>query len=164
MNELLNEMSRSRLTVFSLIIFALAVVPLNPLIGNVSATSSFTFSRTPSGYNNETGAFTLGSQLTYDSGYGQVCVMYDYFIFNAQAGQLLQGHAWIVGVSHMLFYLVVTSPYQLYSFQNSNCARGGSWSQISDASAINWTAPANGQYALIFATSGFYGGTVYFTQ
>jgi hypothetical protein len=125
-----------------------------------------TFSRTPVGYNNETGAFTLGEQLTCDAGNGAVCVMYDYFIFNAQAGQVLHGHLQTTGTARPVYFAVLNSPYQLYSFQNSNCGIGnwGPMQKVSAASMLNWTAPKNGQYALLFMTNGFYSGTVYFTQ
>ena len=121
------------------------------------------FSRTPPGYNNQTGAFKLGGQLTNDAGNGGVCVMFDYFIFNAQAGQALQGSLLVTGSGRPIDYLVLNSPSQLYSFQNSNCGIGN-WGQVEPASTVNWTAPEDGQYALMFITNGYYGDTVFFTQ
>jgi len=92
----------------------------------------------------------------------RVCMMYDYFIFNAQAGQVLQGGAQS-GTGKLIYYMILNSN-QLYSFENSDCD-AGYWGQlVASASTIIWTAPTDGQYALVFMTSGFYGGTVYFTQ
>lgn len=142
------------------------IVPMGSSLVNVyGAGQTIVFSRTPSGYNNQTGAFTLSMQLTNDGwrkAGDRVCVMYDYFIFNAQAGQVLQGGAQ-GSTGKLIYYMILNSPYQLYSFQNSNCEAG--WGQVAaSASTINWTAPKDGQYALLFLTSGFYGGKVYFTQ
>ena len=89
--------------------------------------------------------------------------MFDYFIFNAQAGQVLQGSLQASGTLRPVAYVILNSPYQLYSFENSNCGVGN-WGEISTASTINWTAPKDGQYALVFLTNGFYSATVYFTQ
>ena len=140
------------------------IVPTGLSVANVyGAGQVITFSRTPTGYNNQTGAFTLGSQLTNDAGNGGVCVMFDYFIFNAQAGQVLQGGLQASGTLRQVAYVILSSPYQLYSFENSNCGVGN-WGEISSASTINWTAPKDGQYALVFLTNGYYGATVYFTQ
>ena len=161
------EMIRSRFRASLIILFACAVlVPLtNPLLGNVNA-ESITFSHTPSGYNNQTGAFTMGSQLTDDAGNGGVCVMYDYFIFNAQAGLTLQGQVQAGSTGRMIYYLILNSPYELYSFQNSNCGFGN-WEPVqgfSSATTINWVPTKDGQYTLVFLVNGFYSGPVYFTQ
>jgi len=161
-------MFRSRFKVSLILLFACGVLaPLtNPLLGNVNAGSSFTFSRTPSGYNNQTGAFTMGSQLTNDAGNGGVCVMYDYFIFNAQAGQMLQGQVRTGSTGRMIYYLILNSSYGLYRFQNSNCGLGN-WGPVqgfNSAITINWVAAKEGQYALVFLVNGFYSGPVYFTQ
>jgi len=143
-------------------------LPMSSTLANVYGTGqTVVFSRTPSGYNYQTGAFTLSGQLTNDgwrkSG-DRVCVMYDYFIFTAEAGEVLQGGAQTGSAGKPIYFMVLNSPYQLYSFQNSNCA-AGSWGQVAaPASAINWVAPEDGQYALVFLTTGFYGGPVYFTQ
>jgi len=140
------------------------IVPTGLSLVNVyGAGQVITFSRTPTGYNNQTGAFTLDQQLTNDAFNGGVCVMFDYFIFNAQAGQVLQGGLQASGTLRPVGYMILNSPYQLYSFENSNCGVGN-WGQIAPASSINWTAPKDGQYALVFLTNGYYGATVYFTQ
>ena len=144
-----------------------AIVPMGSSLTDVyGAGQTIVFSRTPSGYNNQTGAFMLSMQLTNEGWrkpIGGVCVMYDYFIFNAQTGQVLEGRVQTGSTGKPIYYMILNSPYQLYSFQNSNCAMN-LWQVAAPASAINWTAPRNGQYALVFMTTGFYSGSVYLTQ
>ena len=129
-----------------------------------------TFRRTPDGYNNQTGSFALASQLTNElpkrrKGDAQVCVMFDYFIFYAQAGQILQGQGSPGSTgSGRVYYTILTSPVQLNLFWNSRCG-SGNWQiqQVSSPSTISWTAPEDGQYALVFMVRGFYGGKVSFS-
>jgi len=158
--------SRSNI-ILSLLLLCTILTPLPPLFANVySVEEKITFSRTPTGYNNQTGSFILGGQLTYDAGDGGVCVMYDYFIFTVHAGQTLSGQVQTGSLGRVVFYVILNSPYQLYGFQNSNCGIGN-WGQVqgfSSPSTLNWTVPKDGQYVLLFIMNGFYGGTVYFTQ
>lgn len=122
-----------------------------------------TFTRTPDGYDSQTGAFRLGSEQTYDSGNagGGICLTYDYFIFNAQAGEVLQGQ--VKSGSKTISYLILSPPSQLQLFDQNHCA-GKYWGQASSGPTINWTAPSDGRYALVFMVSGFYDAPVYFTQ
>ncbi|MGD0424258.1 MAG: hypothetical protein ABSA92_12490 [Candidatus Bathyarchaeia archaeon] len=146
------------------LLFCTFTMPMGSSMVNVyGARQAITFSRTPNGYNNQSGAFKLSGQLTDDAGNGEVCVMYDYFIFNTQGGQELQGSLQASGTVGWIYYMILSSPYQLYGFENSNCGVGY-WEQIAPASAINWTAPKDGQYALVFVTNGFSSATMYFTQ
>ena len=149
---------------FLVFVFALLIPLVTPLLVSVSATS-LTFTRAPLSYDMQTGAFTMGSQLTNDGEIngGGVCVMFDYFIFNAQAGQTLQ--AQVESAGKKVSYMILNSPSGLYRFQNSNCGYGN-WGPVEGFTAqttINWLAPANGQYVLIFLTNGFYSGKVFFT-
>ena len=107
----------------------------------------------------------MGSQLTNDNGIngGGVCVMFDYFIFNAQAGQTLQAQAQSAGKE--VFYVILDSPSGLYRFENSNCG-AGNWGPLegfTSPTTISWVAPTNGQFAIILLTNGFYGGQVFFS-
>jgi len=89
--------------------------------------------------------------------------MFDYFIFNAQAGQTLE--AQVQSAGKKVFYMVLNSPSGLYRFQNSNCGVGN-WGAVEGFTSqitISWVAPADGQYVLIFLTNGFYSGNVFFT-
>jgi len=149
---------------FLVFVFAFVIPITTPLLGSVSATS-LTFTRAPSNYDMQTGAFTLASQLTNDSpsGHGRVCVMFDYFIFNAQAGQTLQ--AQVQSAGNKVSYMILNSPSGLYRFQNSNCGYGN-WGPVegfTSQTTINWVAPSDGQYVIIFLTNGFYSGNVFFT-
>jgi len=126
-----------------------------------------TFRHTPAGYNNQTGSFALASQLMSESksGVTGVCVMFDYFIFNAQGGQVLQGQVSPGSTGNAgVYYTILTSPIQLNLFWNSRCGRGD-WQiqQFTSPSTISWTAPEDGQYALVFMVRGFYGGTLTFS-
>jgi len=159
-------MTNSKLRYTLLLVFAsLLLVPLaTPLLASVSATS-LTFTRAPPGYNPQTGAFTMDSQLTDDNSIngGRVCVMFDYFIFNAQAGQTLQ--AQVQSAGKPVSYIILNSPSGLYRFQNSNCGYGN-WGPVeafTSPTTITWVAPAEGQYVIILLTNGFYGGQVFFT-
>ena len=124
------------------------------------------FTRVPSGYANETGSFKLGSQLSHNGvrGNGRVCVTFDYFIFNAQAGQVLQGKMEPGSTGNKpVYYLILNSPTQLNVFQNSGCGLGNWQLQtFTSPTTISWTVAEDGQYALIFAVSGFYSGLLYF--
>ena len=149
---------------FLVLISAVLISLTTPLLTSVNATS-LTFTRAPSGYDMQTGAFTMASQLTNDGDIngGGVCVMFDYFIFNAQAGQALQ--AQVQSAGKKVSYMILNSPSGLYRFQNSNCGYGN-WGPVEGFTAqttINWVAPADGQYVLIFLTNGFYSGKVLFT-
>jgi len=136
---------------------------------------AITFLRMPTSYNDQTGAFTLSDQIVDGAGNGLVCMTYDYFIFNAQAGQVLQGSSQTNTPDRIVFYMVLNSPSQLYTFMDSNCGVHTPywpnatpnvviWRQkMTPASSISWTAPASGQYALVFMANGFYGGVVYFS-
>lgn len=153
-----------------LLLCAILVTSVSPL-ANVYGTMNqiVSFRRTPSGYDNQTGSFRLGSQLTTDWETGnrqvtRVCLMFDYFIFNAQAGQLLQGQVQPGSTGNKpVYYAILTSPTQLNVFWNSNCGRGNwQFQAFTSSSTISWTAPKDGQYALVFMVSGFYSGVVYF--
>ena len=130
------------------------------------AAGNVTFLRVPPGYNSQTGAFTMSTQLTKDfkrTNKGGTCVMFDYFIFNADGGQTLLAQA--QSPDRGVYYMILQSPNGLYLFENSNCA-SGYWAEVqgfASTTTIDWVAPASGQFVIIFLTHGFYGGTVFFT-
>jgi len=141
-----------------------------PPFAEVYATNQVTvFRRVPIGYNNQTGAFTLTSSFINDglasNPNGRLCASYDYFIFNAQAGQVLQGQVQTGSTgSKPVYYTVLNSPAQLNVFMGTTCGRG-TWQiqQLMPPATISWTAPSDGQYALVLIVSGFYGGPLYFS-
>ncbi|HUO42736.1 MAG TPA: hypothetical protein VMU35_07130 [Methylomirabilota bacterium] len=151
-----------------LIIFlasALLIALTGPTLGYAS-TENFTFLRTPPTYNTQTGAFTMSTQLTNDIndfGRSGTCVMFDYFIFGATAGQTFQGQAQSQGKE--VFYMILQSPNGLYRFENSNCGHGD-WESVEGFASqitITWVAPENGPFVIIFLTHHFYSGTILFT-
>jgi len=152
-----------------LLLCTILVTSVSPLANVYGMNQIVSFRRTPSEYNNQTGSFRLDSQLTNDWGSGntqatRVCLMFDYFIFNAQAGQQLQGQVQPGSTGNKpVYYVILESPTQLNIFWNSACGRGN-WQlqEFTSPSTISWTAPKDGQYALLFIVSGFYSGVVYF--
>jgi len=136
-----------------------------PMLGYAWA-ENFTFLRTPPSYNSQTGAFTMSTQLTNDIndfGRAGACVMFDYFVFDATAGQTLQGQVQSGGKE--IFYMILQSPNGLYRFENSNCGRGD-WGLVegfTSQTSITWIAPENGRFVIIFLTHRFYGGIIFFT-
>jgi len=149
-----------KFTLVVVLILALLIPLTTPVLGSTNVA----FTHEPDSYNVQSGSFTMTYELTGDtsSNGGSVCVSYDYFVFNAKAGQTLQGHAASDG--KMMYYTILQSPIGLHLFQNSNCA-GGYWPNqgFTGATTMTWVAPADGQYVLIFLTAGFYGGKVSFT-
>ena len=107
----------SRVIIASLLFLMLCtfIVPMGSSPANVYGEGqAITFSRTPTGYNDQTGAFTLTWQIVDEAGNGPVCMMYDYFIFNAQAGQVLQGGLQTGNTGKAIYYMILT-PGQLYA-------------------------------------------------
>ncbi len=119
------------------------------------------------GYVPSTGAFTLGDTL-YDQS-NVPCLYYTYFEFNAPAGQSISAQLWTTGspVNFLIVPMAVISQYE----SPSSCSNLGQrnvnlLSQIqsfgSTPYTLSWTAPQNGQYAIIFFSTTPYGNTVYF--
>ena len=153
-----------------LILLLFVIALWNPAGGlrSVAGQSSLRiiFSRTPINYDNETGHFTLGEELTYGDVDGGVCMSYDYFVFKANTGQVLSGQLQSAN-SRTIYYVIVTSIYQLPYFQS---CRNGNMGVIEGIRAfnapttLNWTSVKNSTYALVFFVFGYYSGPVYFTQ
>jgi len=152
-----------------LVIFVCALIPLTSIqLGNVSGqvTPIATFTLMPGDYNNQTGSFTLNGQFTYErvNGRTTVCMSYDYFTFNAQAGQSLQGKMQ-PGTNGKPFYYFILNSYPQFSlFSQYGCSAPKYFEpqMFNSASALSWVAPGDGRYVLVFFTTGFYGGLVYF--
>jgi len=166
MNMRFTQHTGSRIILILCIILITLAFPFATVRGTDRIT---TFRRTPYGYDSQTGSFKLESQLTKDGhklhANGNVCITFDYFIFDAQAGQSLDGQIAPGSTSSKpIRYAILTSPTELNTFQNSACARGNWQAQdFTTPSTISWIAPADGQYALLFFVTGFYGGTLSFS-
>jgi len=143
-----------------LVLSSIAMLQLGNVDGQMM--NHFTFIRTPANYNPETDSFTLNEQA-YGGYSGKFCLAYDYFVFDADAGQAMQGQ--VNSPGQVIGYAFINS-YQLYVFDAyaQNCYLYlNSVQYFSSQAALNWTPPANGQYALIFFTRTYYTGSVYFT-
>jgi len=154
-----------------MVLFVCLLIPSTIIqLGNVSgqATPITTFTLTPSDYNNQTGSFTLSGQFNYGTTIGRantVCMSYDYFTFNAQAGQSLQGKVH-PGTNGKSFYYFILNSYPQFSlFYQYGCSSPSYFApqMFNSPFILNWVAPADGRYVVVFFTSGFYGGLVYFT-
>ena len=122
-----------------------------------------TFVRTPSNYNPQTGAFSLG-ETAYDGMYGRLCLAYDYFVFNADGGHAV---SWNVNSPGQVVYYVIIDASQLAYFdanaQNCYLNIPGPLQYFNSQTTLTWTPPASGQYGLIFFTRVFYAGPIYVT-
>lgn len=167
---MLKKMVSSKFDASILVIFVCALIPLTiTQLGNVSGqvTPITTFTLTPGDYNNQTGSFTLSGQFIYErvGGSNGVCISYDYFTFNAQAGQSLQGKLQPGNNGKPFYYFILNSYPQFTLFNQYGCSAPNYWEpqMFNSASTLSWVAPADGRYVLVFFTPGFYGGPVYFT-
>jgi len=158
----------TKLSIRIILFLSLAVSTPLVILGSVKGQEPLriVFSRTPPAYDNRTGYFTLGEQLIDDSRNGEVCLSYDYFVFNAHAGQRLQGKLESVNAT-TIYYVIITSIAQLPFFQR--CGRGNSGRTqgihgFRTQATLNWVAQKDGTYSLVFFVIGYYGGSVYFIQ
>ena len=122
------------------------------------------FVRTPSNYNPQTGAFTLG-ETAYDGLYGKLCLTYDYFVFTASGGQAV---SWNVNSPGQVVYYFIIDANQLPYFnadaQNCYLNIPGPLHFFNSQTTLTWTPPVSGQYGLIFFTRVFYSGFIYVTS
>jgi len=114
------------------------------------------------GYSSSTGSFTLGQTLYNQN--NSPCLYYDYFEFNAAAGMTVQARLWTTGPS--IDYIVVPMPV-VSLFQSSGCsAIAALYTQTNTITTTpilySWTAPQNGQYAVIFYSTTPYTAPIYF--
>jgi len=121
---------------------------------------SFIFNQYPPDYNPTAGSFTLNQVLKNQN--GAPCLYYASFTFNANAGQQLQAQVWTQGAP--ISYVIVPSG-MLNALQQSGCNYGnfGQAQTFSSQVSVNWTAPQNGEVAIIFYSTTTYTGPVYFT-
>ena len=91
------------------------------------------------------------------------CLFYDYFVFNATAGQEIKGQFTTEQARPVGFYVLNSAQFR---FSDSGCAIG---SQGWDVYAFgptydfNWTVPESGLYVFLFLSRPFYGGHIHFT-
>lgn len=138
---------------------------LPPLLSIVNAQAAqSTFVRTPPDYNPQTGAFTLSEQA-YGGDIGKLCLAYDYFVFNAAAGEAV---SWQLNSPGQAIYYSIINASQLSLFnanaQNCYINLNSPAQFFNSHTTMNWTSPASGQYAFVLFTRIYYTGPVYLTQ
>jgi hypothetical protein len=92
------------------------------------------------------------------------CFYYDYFVFNATAGQEINGQFTTEGGRSVGFYVLDSAQFARFGY--SGC-QVGSWPWDLYAFAptwdFNWTVPESGLYVFLFLSAPFYGGDIHFT-
>ena len=151
-------------TVTLILILTFVVLQLSSVNGQMM--NQFTFLRTPRDYNSQTGAFTLHEQAYSGNGIqsGRLCLAYDYFEFNATAGQALQGQVNSPGQA-IYYAFISSSQYRTFNSyaQNCNLKLNSPPQHFNSQTSLTWTPPEDGQYVLVFFTRVYYAGPVYFT-
>jgi hypothetical protein len=91
------------------------------------------------------------------------CLYYDYFVFNATAGQEVKGQFTTEQERPVGFYVFNSAQFR---FSDSGCAIG-SWGwdvyAFGPTYDFNWTVPESGLYVFLFLSRPFYGGHIHFT-
>jgi hypothetical protein len=106
------------------------------------------------------------TEFTTEAGEDYPCLFFDYFLLNATAGQEIRGH-FELNMQDRAVYFFILNQDQLRRFLGLNCAYG--WNGSSELNVfsasydLNWVVPVSGVYALLFLSTTFYGGSVYFT-
>jgi len=126
------------------------------------------YSLTPSGYSYQTGSFLIDQTefTTRASGQDYPCLFFDYFLLNATAGQEIRGN-FELNMQDRAVYFFILNQEQLRRFLGFNCAYG--WDGSSELQVfassydLDWVVPASGVYSLMFLSTTFYGGSIYFT-
>ena len=92
------------------------------------------------------------------------CLYYDYFVFNATAGQEIKGEFTTEQGGYVGFYVLNSAQFQRFGY--SGCVIGNwGWDiyEFGPAGNFNWSVPETGWYTFLFLSRGFYGGHIHFT-
>jgi hypothetical protein len=124
----------------------------------------------PYDYDNSTATFSLWQvhnklvRLEFGDWEDVPCLYYDYFVFNATAGQEIKGQFTTEQGRSVGFY--VLNPAQFRIFGYSGC-QGGNWPWdvyvFGPTYDLNWRVPESGPYVFLFLSWPFYGGHIHFT-
>jgi hypothetical protein len=120
----------------------------------------------PYDYDNLTDTFSLWQMNTHLVGpYWDVpCLYYDYFVFNATAGQEIKGQFTTEQGRSVGFYVLDSAQFRRFSY--SGCVIGNwAWDVyvFGPAGDLNWHVPESGRYMFLFLSGSFYGGHIHFT-
>lgn len=116
------------------------------------------FIQYPPSYDSQVGSFALDQTLNNQN--GAACLYYTYFTFNAYAGQQLRARVWTEG--QPINYIVIPTNMGTILKQNGCSGTLGQSQSFSSQTTVDWTAPQDGQYAIVFYTTVPYNGPVYF--
>jgi len=124
------------------------------------------YSLTPFGYSYQTGSFLIDqTEFTTRPEQDYPCLFFDYFLLNATLGEEIRAH-FELGMQDRAVYFFILNQEQLRRFFRFNCAYG--WDGSSELHVfapsynLDWVVPASGVYALMFLSTTFYGGPIYF--
>ena len=123
----------------------------------------------PYDYDNLTDTFSLWQVKTrfvqwYEQEIYFPCLYYDYFVFNATAGQQIKGQFTTEQGRSVGFY--VLNPAQFWQFGYSGCTIGNlTWEAyvFGPTGDLDWHVPESGRYVFLFLSGPFYGGHIHFT-
>jgi len=92
------------------------------------------------------------------------CLYYDYFVFNATAGQEIKGQFTTEQGRPVGFYVLNSAQFRRFGY--SGCAIGNwAWDVYAFGPSydLNWRVPESGRYVFLFLSGPFYGGHIHFT-
>jgi hypothetical protein len=94
-------------------------------------------------------------------GQGVPCLYYDYFLLNAAQGSELIGQFDLLMPGRAIHFFILYQA-QFRGFEGSNCYWNWSWELHAYAASygFDWVVPQTGEYALLFLSTTFYGGTI----
>jgi len=92
------------------------------------------------------------------------CLYYDYFVFNATAGQEIKGEFTTEQEGSVGFYVLNSAQFQRFGYSGCEIGNWG-WDvyEFGPAGNFDWSVPETGRYTFLFLSRGFYGGHIHFT-
>jgi hypothetical protein len=147
-----------------------AVITTYSTIQSTSTTQELIhYASWPYDYDNSTATFSLWQVhtrlLRLELGYWEAvpCLYYDYFVFNAFAGQEIKGQFTTEQGRSVGFYVLNSAQFQ--SFGYASCHGNWPWDVyvFGPTGDLNWRVPENGSYVFLFLSGPFYGGHIHFT-
>ena len=149
----------------NLVLFVILISITVAQVNDVSAQANqIKFIRTPLSYNPQIGSFTLGEQA-YGGDLGNFCLGYDYFTFNATAGQAVSFQ--VDSPGQIIYYAIINaSQFPGFNAAAQNCylRLNSPIQDFNSKTSLNWTAPGSGQFVLLFYTRTYFTRPLYLTQ
>jgi len=129
---------------------------------NSTSTLPLRYVSTPYDFSYQTNSFSL-YQMDTNPVQNYPCLYYDSFLFSALAGHEIRGHFQLTEEGTRIHFFILSSS-QLRNF--GNCGYGNwSWYLHTFASSydFDWVVPKSAVYVFLFASTQFYGGSIYMT-